>query len=196
MTTQAHPPVSLAGQAAQMAKGDYAMQRAVAALHVFMFAMAVQTAGAQPAPAATGRPLPPATAEQLPRWRGFNLPNRMDAQYPYPGLHNRPFAEKTMRLIAELGFNFVRLPLDYRFWVKNGNWASIDEDAQVLAEIDRMVEWGGKCGIHVCINFHTAPGYSNTRRYDEPSLWESEEAQRVCAMHWAYFARRYRGIPN
>ena len=28
------------------------------------------------------------------------------------------------------------------------------------------------------------------------SLWTDEEAQRVCALHWATFARRYKGIPN
>jgi hypothetical protein len=27
-------------------------------------------------------------------------------------------------------------------------------------------------------------------------LWSDAEAQRVCALHWAAFARRYRGVPN
>ena len=138
----------------------------------------------------------PVTAARLPRWRGFNLPYRMRKEYGR-GKLNQPFTEKPIRLISEWGFNFVRLPMDYRYWIKDGDWEQIDENSPVLTEIDNMIEWGRKYGVHVSINFHTAPGYCINDKTPEGSrLWTDPKAQSVCAMHWAYFACRYKGIPN
>jgi hypothetical protein len=131
----------------------------------------------------------PATAEKLPRWRGFNLLEKF-----HVGGGRKPFLEQDFRLIAQLGFNFVRLPMDYRCWIQNGNWEEFDE--ATLKEIDQAVAWGKQYGIHVCLNFHRAPGYTVAKPAEKISLWTDPEAQRVCAMHWGTFARRYRGIPN
>jgi hypothetical protein len=123
------------------------------------------------------------------RWRGFNLQSKFNAEYS-----NRPFPEEDFRLISELGFNFVRLPMDYRCWIRDGNWELFDEDS--LREIDQAVEYGRKYGLHVSINFHRAPGYTVARPPEPKDLWTDEEAQRVCALHWQTFARRYKGIPG
>ncbi len=130
----------------------------------------------------------PASAASLPRWRGFNLLEKFQVR------QNKPFAENDFRLIAKLGFNFVRLPMDYRCWIRDGNWEHFDEAA--LKEIDQAVEFGNKYRIHVCINFHRAPGYTVATPPEKTSLWTDAETQRVCALHWATFARRYKGIPN
>ena len=50
-----------------------------------------------------------ATPEKLPRWRGFNLLEK----FMLSG-GRKPFLEEDFRLISKLGFNFVRLPMDYR----------------------------------------------------------------------------------
>ncbi len=132
--------------------------------------------------------LPAASAEKLPRWRGFNLLNKFFVT------SEKPFKEEDFQLVHELGFNFVRLPMDYRCWIVGKDWARIDEAR--LKEIDQAVEWGRKYGVHVCINFHRAPGYTVAQPAESRSLWSDPEAQRVCALHWATFARRYKGIPN
>ncbi|NLF71542.1 MAG: glycoside hydrolase family 5 protein [Candidatus Anammoximicrobium sp.] len=131
----------------------------------------------------------PATPEQLPRWRGFNLLEKFVL-----GGGRKPFVEDDFRLISKLGFNFVRLPMDYRFWIQDGDWEQFDE--ATLREIDQAVQWGEQYGIHVCINFHRAPGYTVARPPEKTSLWTDAQTQRVCAKHWAMFARRYRGIPS
>ncbi len=137
------------------------------------------------------RPLPEPAAEKLPRWRGFNLLYKFNAQSAPTPEH---VMEEDFRLIASLGFNFVRLPLDYRGWIVGGDWERIDEAK--LVEIDRIVALGGKYGVHVALNFHRAPGYTVAKPAESRSLWTEAEAQRVCALHWAEFARRYRGIPS
>jgi len=131
----------------------------------------------------------PASAEKLPRWRGFNLLEKF-----YLSKEKKPFREEDFQLIAKLGFNFVRLPMDYRIWIKDGDWEQFDE--QQLKEIDQAVEWGRKYGIHVWINFHRAPGYTVARPKEATDLFTDAKTQEVCAKHWAEFARRYKGIPN
>ncbi|MFZ5495409.1 MAG: cellulase family glycosylhydrolase [Verrucomicrobiota bacterium] len=61
-------------------------------------------------------------------------------------------------MIASLGFNFVRIPMDYRCWIAGGDWERIDESK--LKEIDWFVDLGEKHGIHMSLNFHRPPGAS------------------------------------
>ena len=131
----------------------------------------------------------PASPEKLPRWRGFNLLEKFNT-----GRARRPFREDDFRLIAELGFNFARLPMDYRCLIQGDDWERFDEAS--LRDIDQAVAWGRQYGIHVCLNLHRAPGYTVARPPEKTSLWTDENTQRVCAKHWAMFARRYRDIPN
>src|SRR4051794_25831683 len=102
---------------------------------------------------AKSAPLPEPTVARLPRWRGFNLLEWFFAQ------GHRPFREKDFELIAELGFDFVRLPLSYECWNsgKIEDWDKIDE--KELEQVDKAVEYGRQHRIHVCVNFHRAPGY-------------------------------------
>ena len=58
-------------------------------------------------------PLLPATPQQLPRWRGFNLLEKFHRDW-----NNQPFVEDDFRHISHWGFNFVRLPMDYRVWIQ------------------------------------------------------------------------------
>lgn len=143
--------------------------------------------GSAPAP---GPAMPQATAARLPRWRGFNLLEKFIAS-----VENAPFREEDFAWIAEWGFNFVRLPLSYRCWSSPENWRQMREP--VLKEIDDAVEMGRRYGVHVCLNFHRAPGYSVDRSLREPfNLWTDAEALEACAYHWRHFAARYRDVPN
>lgn len=151
---------------------------------LFFLFFSLPLAAGEPAAA----PLPTASWDKLPRWRGFNLLQKFQVA------SQKPFSEKDFQLIQELGFNFVRLPMDYRCWIVDGDWERFNE--QTLREIDRAVEWGGKYGVHVCINFHRAPGYTVAKPPEKTSLWTDPKTQEVCARHWALFAKRYRGIPN
>jgi endoglucanase len=132
--------------------------------------------------------LPEPTPQKLPRWRGFNLLEMFMVQGPHP------FREEDFAGIAELGFDFVRLPLDYRCWADPSDWTQLREEP--LKQVDEAVKFGEKHGIHVQVNFHRAPGYTVAQPAEAKDLWTDREAQEVCAKHWGHFARRYQGIPS
>lgn len=130
------------------------------------------------------------TWNNLPRWKGFNLLEKFIATN-----RNDPFSEADFALMAEWGFNFVRLPMSYWCWSDPSDWRVLKEDK--LKEIDQAVHFGKQYGVHVCLNFHRGPGYSVDRSANEPfNLWVDEEAQMAFNYHWEHFARRYKGIPN
>ena len=158
----------------------------IGSIFLFVTALLAGDVFAQPATAAD---LPDASPAHLPRWRGFNLLEKFHVEW-----NNHPFVEADFQIIHELGFNFVRLPMDYRIWIKDGDWNAFDEEQ--LRQIDQAVQWGKQYSIHVCINFHRAPGYTVASPPEATSLWTDAETQQVCAKHWAAFARRYKGIPN
>jgi endoglucanase len=130
----------------------------------------------------------PPLAQRLPRWRGFNLLEKFNAG------SNRPFAEDDFRWISGWGFDFVRLPMDYRCWTDPGDPYKLRENT--LGEIDQAVEFGKRYGIHVSLNLHRAPGYTVAQPPEKLDLWTSEEAQKQFDFQWSHFARRYKGIPS
>lgn len=147
----------------------------------FLLGWSVALAGAVPLP----EPLP----GKLPRWRGFNLLEK----FYFSGKHE-PFREDDFRWIAKFGFNFVRLPMDYRGYIAAGDWDRFDEVP--LKQIDQAVAWGRRFDIHVCLNLHRAPGWTVAKPPEATNLWSDPAARQAAARHWGMFARRYRGIPN
>lgn len=134
--------------------------------------------------------VPDINAGSIPRWRGFNLLEKFIVTSS-----NDPFNESDFQMIAELGFDFVRLPMSYWCWSDPKDWKKLDE--KVLREIDQAVEFGKQYGIHTNLSFHRAPGFSVDRSAKEPfNLWLDEEAQQAFDYHWSHFADRYKGIPN
>lgn len=96
---------------------------------------------------------------KLPRWRGFNVIELFSTwegwkkYFPYACWGELP--EEDFALIAELGFNFVRVPMSYLFWT--GRDGNLDE--QFFEKIDHAVMWGEKYGLHVSLNLHRVHGY-------------------------------------
>lgn len=141
----------------------------------------------------------------FPRWRGFHLLNmiaveswetRVQDQVVSPYV----FQEKDFQMIAEWGFNFVRIPLNYRCFTKAEDRHQFQ--AERLKRIDEAVQYGLKWGVHVNLALHRAPGYCivdggiSPEPDEELNLWKDREAQELFALYWEEFARRYQGIPS
>ena len=124
--------------------------------------------------------------------KGFNLLGKFDVSWSNTG-----FPQKEFSVIKDLGFNFVRLPLDYRTFTQTGNWNNFLETE--MLKIDKALEWGAMYNVHVCINFHRAPGYCVNKADNLPAnqqlnLWTDTVAQKAFVKHWEYFANRYKNI--
>lgn len=135
---------------------------------------------------------------RLPRWRGFNL------QYLYrTGSAMLLPNEDHFRWIAGWGFDFVRIPMTYRAWLKKktaqGETIAAEDafeiDEAMLEHVDAAVNFGAKHGLHVCLCFHHAPGYRVGKGVREPFvLWRDAAAVEAFTFHWEMFAKRYRGV--
>lgn len=133
----------------------------------------------------------PANARKLPRWRGFNL---LEKYIKERNEKNPPFRESDYAMLAEWGFDFTRLPMSYLCWTEPNDWLKIREAE--LKDIDEVIEFGRKHGVHVNLNFHRAPGYCVNPPKEPLDLWTDEKALDACAFHWGMFAKRYQGISN
>lgn len=161
---------------------------------------AAVAAAALPASAA---PFTPRTTQTgLPRWRGFNLLDLFQA-LPPTGRYPAPLSEDECRWMRDWGFNFIRVPIDYWFWIDSGwraNKSLSLDDLFRIAEngfepLDRVVELGRRYGLHVNVNLHRAPGYCINNNEREPAnLWKDARAEEAFAFHWETLARRYRGV--
>jgi len=130
---------------------------------------------------------------RLPRWRGFNLLGMF--RLTSPGY----FDEDDFRYLNEWGFDFVRLPLNYNFWIENNDPFKINDNK--LAPVDEAVRLGDKYGVHINIALHRAPGFcvSSLLGFEPPEpfdLWRDQEAFDAFILHWQVLAKRYKGISS
>jgi aryl-phospho-beta-D-glucosidase BglC (GH1 family) len=125
--------------------------------------------------------------------KGFNLLGKFDVSWS-----NNGYSQTEFKLIHDLGFNFVRLPLDYRTYTQSGDWNKFLEIE--IVEIDNAVKWGQENGVHVCINLHRAPGYcvnsATVPVNQQLDLWTDAVAQDAFVLHWEFFTNRYKDIPQ
>jgi endoglucanase len=102
--------------------------------------------------------------------------------------------EKALDFLARQGFNFARLPMDYRFWVPQFDYFHPDED--VFQYTDRYLAACRERKIHLSLNLHRAPGYCiNGNELERHNLWRDAVAQDAFIHQWEILAKRYRGVP-
>lgn len=93
---------------------------------------------------------------QNPRWYGFNLleyfSTNPDWMKYFPYRADGMFREDDFRWIRDWGFNWVRLPMDYRFWTNPQDLLKIREEK--VAPIDRAIRLGEKYGLVISIARH------------------------------------------
>ncbi|NCA10484.1 glycoside hydrolase [bacterium] len=120
---------------------------------------------------------------------GFNLMEKVGVDW----MNNTPYREEDFALIKDFGFNYVRLPVDYRCYTVKNDWLSFRED--VLRDFDQAIAWGEKYGLHVTLALHRAPGYCVNPPPEAKDLWSDDEALAAFTAHWEMFARRYQSVP-
>ena len=144
-----------------------------------------------------------------PKWYGFNLLEYFstdpDWMKYFPYKNDGMFLEDDFRLIRDWGFNWVRLPMDYRFWTDPQNLFKIHEEK--IEPIDRAIRLGDKYAVHVNLCLHRAPGYCILDIMDEAltgihvtreklDLFTDPKARDAFCYQWTYFATRYKSIDS
>ena len=124
---------------------------------------------------------------------GFNLQGMRRAG------PNVGFREEYFKWMKEWGFNFVRMPLDYRCWVKDmksENRDIIDEAG--LKPLDEGIAFARKYGIVAMICLHRIPGEYCVPQVDpEPgNIYTDPDCLKSAVMHWTMLARRYKDISS
>jgi aryl-phospho-beta-D-glucosidase BglC (GH1 family) len=126
------------------------------------------------------------------KYYGFNF------QWMYswsPDQRPEPTDEKALDFLAEFRFDFVRIPMDYRFWTNNFDYFHPDES--VFCYIDKYLEACQSRGIHLSLNLHRAPGYCTNRNdLERHNLWLDEFAQGAFVFLWEGFAGRYKDVSS
>lgn len=136
----------------------------------------------------------------LPRWKGFNL---LDFFSPHPKDAWSKTEEIHFKWMADWGFNFVRLPMAYPYFLKFNRKKPITQDHLLrfkmsrVGEVDQILEWADKYNLHLSLNLHRAPGFCVNAGFEEPyNLWQSDQALADFCSHWAFWAARYREVPS
>ncbi|MFI5188503.1 MAG: glycoside hydrolase family 5 protein, partial [Chitinophagales bacterium] len=137
-------------------------------------------------------------ANRLPKWKGFNL---TDFNTPNPSFNRRSTTEDHLKWMSDWGFDFVRLPIAYPYYLNFDRTKSITPeevyqiDEASVDKIDKLVQLAHKYNLHVCLNLHRAPGYCINAGFNEPyNLWKDEEAQKAFYFHWNMWAKRYKNV--
>jgi hypothetical protein len=103
--------------------------------------------------------------------------------------------EQALDFLAKFGFNFVRVPVDYRFWTRDFDYFHPDES--VFCYLDEYIEACRSRSIHLSLNLHRAPGFCTNRNdLERHNLWRDEIAQRAFLFLWETFTCRYQGVTS
>lgn len=114
--------------------------------------------------------------------RGVNLGNALEA--PREGEWGMVIEEGYFRLIAEAGFDTIRVPIRWSAHALTTPPYTVDET--FFSRIDWVIENGLKQGLNVMINMH---------HYDEVFVHPDQHKDRFVAI-WRQIAVRYRDMPD
>lgn len=109
--------------------------------------------------------------------------------------YNRYTSEADIQRIASEGFNSVRIPINARFMMEDGEPFRLKVGCLEL--IDRVMDWCRQYSVYVILDLHGAPGGQTGANIDDsekdkPELFMNESNQRLTVALWRLLAERYK----
>jgi endoglucanase len=105
--------------------------------------------------------------------------------------------QEDIKFIKKAGFNSVRVPFSYRFFVSADDPKKLEGAGYELLE--RVVNWCREENLYVVLDMHAAPGGQTGDNIDDgfgyPFLFENIEDQELTAQIWRKIAARYANEP-
>lgn len=113
----------------------------------------------------------------------------------FKGVFDKWVTEDDIAFLKDMGFNSLRLPLNYRRFEKDDKpFEYIEEGFSI---IDRLLEYCRKYKIYVVIDLHAVQGYQNgdwhsDNAFGQVSLYYDKNCQQRCIALWKAIAERYK----
>ncbi|TFE19512.1 cellulase family glycosylhydrolase [Cohnella luojiensis] len=109
--------------------------------------------------------------------------------------YDRYISEPDIERIAAEGFNSVRVPVNSRFLLEEGE--SVRYKERHLLLLDRVIGWCRKHRLYVILDLHGAPGGQTGTNIDDsandlPELFTDERNMQFTIELWAMLAKRYK----
>jgi hypothetical protein len=109
------------------------------------------------------------------------------------------FGPDDAEFLASLGFNCVRIPVNYRHWEDDARPGEINPDG--FDHLDRAVDACAAAGLYTVIDLHAAPGGQNhhwhsDNPFHQPLFWQHRSLQDRAVALWEAIASRYAGRPE
>jgi len=115
-------------------------------------------------------------------------------------------AKDDIDFIKKVGFNTVRVPLDWRLFAGPGDDVEADQHAlagdndrlegEGWALLDRLVQWSDAAGVRVIVDLHAAPGGQTGVNHDNgpgfPLTFYVPQYRRMTIALWQKIAAHYR----
>ena len=96
-----------------------------------------------------------------------------------------------IQLIHRAGFNMIRVPFHYKFF--------LSDNAEGFQLVDRLVQWSRAEHLYLVLDMHAAPGGQTGTNIDDsygyPWLFTDQLAQQQFVEVWRRIARHYRNEP-
>ncbi len=107
-------------------------------------------------------------------------------------------ARKDIERLAQLGFNSVRMPMHFEFFVKQSAPDVWIESGFVV--MDSLLRWCGDNKMYLILDLHAAPGGQSANNISDynpalPSLWDLESNKTLTVALWKKLAQRYVNEP-
>lgn len=137
-----------------------------------------------------GNSMEPVSASALPQWKGYTVPNRTFLS----GVAGMKYSSGEVEQIAELGFNFVRVPIQFDQVFQDETMQYVN--VGFLETLDELIASCAEYGIHVCIDLHDMPGFMTDEDDSNDTLFSDAEQQRLFADFWHFMASYYEEAPS
>lgn len=108
------------------------------------------------------------------------------------------FAEEDAKLLADLGMNCVRIPVNYHHFEDDARPFALKQEG--FRHLDRAIEACARHGVYSVVDLHALPGGQNHHWHsDNPThratFWEHPHFQDRVVAIWEAIADRYRDNP-
>ena len=115
-----------------------------------------------------------------------------DAENFWREYREKYITQEDVNFLARSGFNSVRVPLHYKFFLA--------ENGEEFHLLDQLIDWCRQAGIWVILDLHCAPGGQTGTNIDDswgyPWLYENAADQALTIEVWKRLAVHYRDEPT